>query len=105
MDAKLMDLNGCRLLMSAIIEQAVADLRALENTGHLVVVGGFLEINLKSKFKRNCSAGYRAPSEIVALLHFFQGPLESAIRLAGLNISADTIRNKLKIKPSENYAA
>lgn len=99
-----MDTENCRRLVASIIGQAVEDVRSLENSGHLILAGGFLEMNPKLKTNPARSCGYAKPAEISNLLHFFGAPLKLALTSAGLNISPESIREKLKLKPTEKYA-
>lgn len=89
-----LDDGGARRVVEAMINHAIDDYRALENRG-LICSGRVLF----SGSLKNEISGYTDAAEVEELVMFFKrgGMLDQWIRLAGIQISPQSIRRKLGI--------
>lgn len=92
-----------RTLASHIIEQAVVDLRALTRAGAIRNWQtnrdkGFWITNPPGGQRKRVVALYPGPVSVDELLDFFNpgGHLKTFLRMAGVEMSSDTIRRELK---------
>lgn len=84
--------NGARLLICAVVEQAVSDFKLLSKRGR-IVSGKIIRKGNGGGFVRD------AENQAIQTLHFFSkaGPLDEWLAVAGIEVNPNLVRKKLGI--------